>query len=366
MRSPPHYSPLLSNPQHAQTRLHTVDPARLLLWVPLLAAAIGLGILVTLHVAALPYVGLLVFVMAYSSVALFGPRPAQTTLLMYAAQVYAGSLLLTWITALYVLPGHPASAMVSLAVLLHLTTVYVFLFVQQSPRTATRWAAGTLTALVVTALPHAGQTLGQTGVLDGVTLPVTLLVSHGALITVLRSFGTFRDRAAHAEGRAQALHELAHRDPLTGLPNRRALERDLELAVTGTGAGWLAVVDVDGLKEVNDRLGHAAGDDLLRRFAEGFAQGAEPGGQVYRISGDEFALLLPGGGPSAGAVMDAVTLDVRATYPGAAASVGAARWRAGETADAWLARADQTMYRHKRRGGRDSQQGTSSRAARRR
>ncbi|MFC6667882.1 GGDEF domain-containing protein [Deinococcus radiopugnans] len=111
------------------------------------------------------------------------------------------------------------------------------------------------------------------------TLPVTLLVAHGALITVLHLFSTFRDRAAHAEGRAEALHELAHRDALTGLPNRRALERDLEAAVMGAWAGHLAVVDVDGLKAVNDRLGHAAGDDLLRRFAQGFAREAGLGGR---------------------------------------------------------------------------------------
>ncbi|MFK7604017.1 GGDEF domain-containing protein [Deinococcus sp. SM5_A1] len=352
MRSPPDHSPVQANPQHAQTRRQPVDPVRLLLWVPLLAAAIGLIILVTLHVAALPYVGLLMFVMVYSSLALFGPRSTRTPLLMHAAQVYAVTLLVTWITALYLLPGHPATSMVSLAVLLHLTTVYVFLFVQQSPQTATHWAAGTLSALVITALPHTWQTLEQTGIVDGVTLPVTLLVSHGALITVLRSFSTFRDWAAHSEGRAQALHELAHCDPLTGLPNRRALERDLERVVAVSGAGQrLAVVDVDGLKGVNDRLGHAAGDDLLRRFAKGFTEQIGEYGQAYRIGGDEFALLMSDEQPSAEAMIGVVTRHIRAMYLEAAASVGTAHWRPGETADAWLARADAALYRHKRRGG---------------
>lgn len=351
MRSSPHHPPVQPNLQHTQTRLHTIDPARLLLWMPLLAAVIGLVILSTLRVAALPYVGILMFVMAYSGLALFGPRPTRIPLLIYAAQIYAVTLLLTWITALYLLLDHPATAMVSLAVLLHLTTVYVFLFVQQSPQTATRWAMGTLITLVITALPHAWQTLGKTGVLDGVTLPVTLLVSHGALITVLRAFSTFRDRAAHAEGRAQAFHELAHRDPLTGLLNRRALERDLEQAVAASSAGQrLAVVDVDGLKGINDRLGHAAGDDLLRLFATGFDRQVGKHGEAYRISGDEFALLMSDGPPLAEAVVNAVTQHIRAVYSEAAASVGTAHWRPGETADAWLARADTAMYRSKRRG----------------
>lgn len=328
------------------------DPVRLLLWVPPLAAAIGLGILWLLHMAAPPYVGILGFVVGYGSLALFGPRAARAALLNSAAPVYAVILLLAWITGLYLLPGHPATPMVQLAILLHLTTVYVFLFVQLSPHSAARWALGTLGALILTALPHAWQTLGQTGIFDSVTLPVTLLLSHGALIGVLRRFSLFRDQLAHAEGRAQALHDLAHRDPLTGLLNRRALARDLEAAVAASGpVGQLAVIDVDGLKEVNDRLGHAAGDDLLRRFAQGFAEGVRAPGQVYRISGDEFALLLPDDLPPAEALVGAVTDGVRAHYPGAAASVGATRWRAGETADAWLSRADGAMYRHKRRGG---------------
>ena len=344
--------PSSSHPQHPWPSLHGPRLECLLRWVPLFAASAGLVILIALHLAAPLYVGLLVFVMGYSGLALAGPDAVRQGLLTHAARVYAVVLLLAWITALYLLPDHAATAMVRLAVLLHLTTVYVSFFMQLPPVTAARSAAGTLAALILTALPHAWRTLGQTEVFDGVTLPLTLLVAHGALITVLRLFSGFRDQLAYTEGRAQALHELAHRDPLTGLLNRRSLESSLQAAVVASGAGLrLAVVDVDGLKGVNDRLGHAAGDDLLRRFAEGFAQGAEPGGQVYRISGDEFALLLPDGGLAAEAIINVVTQAVQTVYPGAAASVGAARWRDGETAGAWLSRADGAMYRHKRRGG---------------
>ncbi|GGO36915.1 hypothetical protein GCM10008949_41520 [Deinococcus humi] len=321
-------------------------------WIPPLAAAIGLLILVFLRIAAPPYVGLLSLIIVYGSLARFGPRTFRAPLLHSAAPVYALTLLLAWGLALYRLPDHPATPMVRLAVLLHLTTVYVFLFVRGSPAGAARWAWGTLTLLILTALPHAWRTLGQTGVFDSLTLPVTLLFSHGALITALHLFSTFRERAAYSEGRAQALDELAHRDALTGLLNRRALERDLEAVVAASSAGLrLAVVDVDGLKAVNDRLGHAAGDDLLRRFAQGFAQEVGALGQVYRISGDEFALLLPEGALAAEGLIGRVTQTVQAVYPGAAASVGTARWRAGETAGAWLSRADGAMYRHKRRGG---------------
>ncbi|QLG13571.1 diguanylate cyclase (plasmid) [Deinococcus sp. D7000] len=72
---------------------------------------------------------------------------------------------------------------------------------------------------------------------------------------------------------------------------------------------------------------------------------------MYRISGDEFALLLPEGPPFAGALVDAVTQDVQAHYPAASASVGTVRRQVGETGDAWLLRADRAMYQHKRRNG---------------
>lgn len=348
MNLPPAPAP----PQPEQAFTPPADPAGLVRWIPPLAAAIGLLILVFLRIAAPPYVGLLSLIIVYGSLALFGPRTFRAPLLHSAAPVYALTLLLAWGLALYRLPDHPATPMVRLAVLLHLTTVYVFLFVRGSPAGAARWAWGTLTLLILTALPHAWRTLGQTGVFDSLTLPVTLLFSHGALITALHLFSTFRERAAYSEGRAQALDELAHRDALTGLLNRRALERDLKATMAASSAAWwLAVVDVDGMKGINDSLGHAAGDDLLRRFAQGFADRVGELGQVYRISGDEFAFLLPDGRPSAEVLVDAVTQDVRAHYLGAAASVGATRWRTGETADAWLSRADRAMYQHKRQRG---------------
>lgn len=312
----------------------------------------GATILSTLDLNATLYLGILAVIILYTGLALFGPPRVRTQLLNHAPLSYAAVLLVAWGAALYLLPQHPATAMVRLAVALYLTTVYVFLFAQRPPGRATRWAVGVLLALLVLTLPHATGTLGQTGAFDGVTLPVTILFSHGALIVVLRAFSAVRDQLALAEGRAQAAHELAHRDPLTGLPNRRALERDLAGAVTEPFGDWrLAVVDVDGLKGVNDRLGHAAGDDLLRRFAQGFAAEVGTDGQVYRISGDEFALLCRDRQTPAETVVERVTQQVRAVYEGAGASVGATRHRAGETADTWLSRADGAMYRHKRRGG---------------
>ncbi|GGO35890.1 GGDEF domain-containing protein [Deinococcus humi] len=338
--------------QPPRSALDAIDPARLLLWIPLLAALTGAVILITLDLAATLYLGILAAIMLYTGLALFGPPRLRALLLNHAPLSYAAVLLMAWGAALYLLPQHPATAMVRLSVALYLTMVYVFLFAQRPPERATRWAVGVLLTQLIMTLPHAACTLGETGAFDGVTLLFTILFSHGALIVVLRAFSAVRDQLALAEGRIQAAHELAHQDPLTDLPNRRALERDLAHAVTEPSRNWrLAVVDVDGLKSVNDRLGHAAGDDLLRRFAHGFAAGAGPDGQVYRISGDEFALLFGEGQLPAETVVERVTLQIQAVYSVAGASVGATRHRAGESADTWLSRADQAMYRHKRRGG---------------
>lgn len=179
---------------------------------------------------------------------------------------------------------------------------------------------------------------------------LTATVTCGPLLLALWSCRRVRDQLAQAEAQVRVLDRLVHHDPLTHLHNRRALERDLDRAVRENVGCWLAVIDVDGLKRVNDTRGHAAGDDLLRRFACGFAGAVGPGGRAYRLSGDEFALLLTGAGPTAQQVVAEVTREVREVYREARASVGAARWHAGETGSAWLSRADRAMYRHKRGG----------------
>lgn len=93
------------------------------------------------------------------------------------------------------------------------------------------------------------------------------------------------------------LRTLAFNDPLTGLPNRRAFDDDLAREVSRARRHRhplsLAITDIDGLKQVNDRDGHAAGDELLRRVAGLLRTALRREDVAYRIGGDEFALLLP-------------------------------------------------------------------------
>ena len=116
--------------------------------------------------------------------------------------------------------------------------------------------------------------------------------------------GVVVDRAigVAAQRLADRLEADALTDELTGLGNRRALERDLKQEL-GRAARHdrrfsVAVIDLDGLKRVNDTEGHAAGDALLKRLAAGLSASLRAGDGAYRLGGDEFALVLPETGPA--------------------------------------------------------------------
>lgn len=92
------------------------------------------------------------------------------------------------------------------------------------------------------------------------------------------------------------LRRLAYSDPLTGLANRRAFEMQLSdlrrHSGDGCALGVLAIVDLDNLKPINDRFGHAAGDECLRQLAMRLESSLSDAAIVARIGGDEFGLLL--------------------------------------------------------------------------
>ena len=91
----------------------------------------------------------------------------------------------------------------------------------------------------------------------------------------------------------QEATQLARTDPLTGLPNRRAWEQQLDARLSrGHGRQWLAIVDLDGFKQVNDRLGMSKGDVVLARAAKSLADQLRREDMVARLGGDEFGVLL--------------------------------------------------------------------------
>lgn len=156
--------------------------------------------------------------------------------------------------------------------------------------------------------------------------------------------------AAAADLRADAATVQSLRDPLTGLGNRRLWDRLLvseeeRCRRHGTPA-TIVVVDVDGLKEVNDIGGHAAGDELLRRAARALRDLTRAPDVVTRTGGDEFAMVAVDCGE---AEATGVVTRLRASLDdrGVLASVGyAVRDDVDELAGAW-ARADAAMYHDK-------------------
>jgi diguanylate cyclase (GGDEF)-like protein/PAS domain S-box-containing protein len=142
------------------------------------------------------------------------------------------------------------------------------------------------------------------------------------------------------------LQATARTDPLTGLPNRRVwdedLERELARARRHGGSLCLAMLDLDRFKAFNDHHGHQAGDRLLAAAAAAWRPILRATDTLARYGGEEFAVLLPHSDHEAAhTVVERLLLEVPL---GQTASAGIAVWDGVETAEALLARADAALY----------------------
>lgn len=168
--------------------------------------------------------------------------------------------------------------------------------------------------------------------------------------------GVFQD-VTDRHHREIALRRDADTDALTGLGNRAAFDKALAATIArshATGSPLLlALIDLDGFKAVNDTLGHAAGDEVLRTVGTTLRGLRVAAATIARIGGDEFALLVEDDDDAA-ALADAVdhALVLSASDFGltlaCSGSVGAARLEAGEDARDFVHRADMALYAAKR------------------
>lgn len=183
------------------------------------------------------------------------------------------------------------------------------------------------------------------------------LVALPLVLTFARAFHRDRMELAREQER---LYRLANRDSLTGLANRFCVRDRLGQAIAraerdGTEVGIL-YIDLDGFKQVNDRLGHAQGDELLQRVAERLAQALRHGDTLARHGGDEFLFLI-GAQASRAAVQQVATrirdllrepFELAAASLQVGVSIGCALYPGDATAaDELIDLADRDMYRQK-------------------
>lgn len=158
------------------------------------------------------------------------------------------------------------------------------------------------------------------------------------------------------------IKEMAARDELTGLPNRRRMMTLLQEHATRHARGgprfYVCIIDLDHFKNINDSYGHAAGDAVLRSFATQAQQILRTTDMIGRWGGEEFLLLLPETPPGEPTLGVARLRDALASMPASAAlpdlrvrfSAGFARYEDGEPIDQAIERADRALYAAKSAG----------------
>jgi diguanylate cyclase (GGDEF)-like protein len=188
-------------------------------------------------------------------------------------------------------------------------------------------------------------------VLGAVVLVIAAVVVNELQAGRMAVEGHLRKENAEKARLQRELERLAHHDPLTGLANRRRFEQALVSAFARANRTdaplCLVALDLDMFKEYNDLHGHGAGDELLKLSAGAWSRSLRADDLLARMGGDEFVALLPGT-PKAEA--ERVVQRLRGDVPlGVSCSAGIAHWDGSESGDKLLGRADQEMYRAKRR-----------------
>jgi diguanylate cyclase len=249
--------------------------------------------------------------------------------------------------------------------------------VDQTKLVQKRIAAALVMALAITGMHYTGMAAAHfplgtiCGAAKGVNsqwLATTVTLFTFAILIVTLMLSRFDARASMLAGSVSQLNgqvlRMATYDMLTDLPNRRTLTERMENAVTiarrNNGIFAVLFLDLDGFKMINDSLGHSAGDEVLKAFAQRLLQCVRGGDTVARLGGDEFVVLLTGINSAADAdLMAASVIErmLRGVWTDGqplqvVPSVGISLYpQDGDNVEALIKNADAAMYEAKR-GGR--------------
>ncbi|GIW31671.1 MAG: GGDEF domain-containing protein [Meiothermus ruber] len=176
-----------------------------------------------------------------------------------------------------------------------------------------------------------------------------------AMAGLLYALAIVKDQLALANRQVEEMHALARTDPLTGLPNRLALSELLEEASQHMHGLYLVLLDIDRFKQINDRFGHAAGDEVLREVARRLRVSMRKEDVLGRWGGEEFMILMRGESQQdVLAAVERLREDI-AFWPfklvgPVSASFGVAEGHIGDSIHALVERADRALYEAKRLG----------------
>lgn len=237
-----------------------------------------------------------------------------------------------------------------------LAYVMVLVYMVVSPRLGLGIGLGMVGFTAVASLTKIGFDLAQ-GTLSPDSLYLLRNEIHLLLMAVLLYIiSTIKDRLALMHRQVQEMHLLARTDPLTGLPNRLALSERLEAALEQPFGTYVALLDVDHFKRVNDQFGHSQGDKVLQEVAHRLRSRMRRKDDLLgRWGGEEFLIVMQGDSQ-----LDIVQAVERlreeiAIWPfervgAVSASFGVAEGIEGDSLTTILERADKALYRAKRSG----------------
>jgi diguanylate cyclase (GGDEF)-like protein len=272
-----------------------------------------------------------------------------------------GILLLNLVARLYLVALDAFGVQAVVTTLLWFPLVFVFSTVAFDGERSLRYSAAAYVLFVLVTLPYAFGSMGGDSTVGGFGLLLQAYLAYAVTIAALYFFADLQQRMVAMEETARTMRKLANTDALTGLANRRQgeeqLARELRRAERYGRVFSVLMLDIDHFKDLNDRFGHQAGDEVLVDLSRRIGSMVRASDTVARWGGEEFLLLTPetpvgDAQRLAEMVRRHVAENSLAGRYQVTVSLGVASYRPGDTLASLIARSDAALYLAKR-GGRN-------------